>query len=56
MNLKLAINEFNTCTQIKQPKNKTERLDFHSESTLISGSIQSEDQIQSALKTRSQWI
>lgn len=42
--------------KLNNQKNKTERLDFHSESTLISGSIQSEDQIQSALKTRSQWI
>lgn len=41
-----------TRPQIKQPQNKTKRLDFHSESTLISGSIQSEDQVQSAMKDK----
>lgn len=52
MNLKLARYEFNTYPQIKQPQNKTERLGFHSESTLISESIQSEDQVQSVVKDK----
>lgn len=52
MTLKLAEYKFNTGSKIKQQQNETRRLDFHPDSILISGSIQSQDQIQYIMKDK----